>query len=40
MMGYTINGAFGEYATAYAHYVVKVPEGIDPSTPRRSPAPV
>ena len=29
MMGYTINGAFGEYATAYARYVVKVPEGID-----------
>src|SRR5580693_1274962 len=28
MMGYTINGAFGEYATAYARYVVKVPEGI------------
>ena len=30
MMGYTINGGFGEYATAYARYVVKVPEGIDP----------
>jgi propanol-preferring alcohol dehydrogenase len=30
MMGYTINGAFGEYATAYARYVVKVPAGIDP----------
>ena len=30
MMGYTINGAFGEYATAYARYVVKVPEGVDP----------
>ena len=30
MMGYTINGALGEYATAYARYVVKVPEGIDP----------
>jgi propanol-preferring alcohol dehydrogenase len=29
MMGYTINGGFGEYATAYAHYVVKVPEGVD-----------
>jgi len=28
MMGYTIDGAFGEYATAYARYVVKVPEGI------------
>jgi propanol-preferring alcohol dehydrogenase len=30
MTGYTINGAFGEYATAYARYVVKVPEGMDP----------
>jgi alcohol dehydrogenase, propanol-preferring len=30
MMGYTINGGFGEYATAYARYVVKVPDGIDP----------
>jgi alcohol dehydrogenase, propanol-preferring len=30
MMGYTINGAFGEYATAYARYVVKVPESLDP----------
>ncbi len=30
MMGYTINGGFGEYATAYARYVVKVPEGVDP----------
>jgi propanol-preferring alcohol dehydrogenase len=29
MMGYTIDGGFGEYATAYARYVVKVPEGID-----------
>ena len=29
-MGYTIDGGFGEYATAYARYVVKVPEGIDP----------
>ena len=29
MMGYTINGAFGEYASAYARYVVKVPAGID-----------
>jgi propanol-preferring alcohol dehydrogenase len=29
MMGYTIDGAFGEYATAYAKYVVKVPEGVD-----------
>ena len=30
MMGYTINGGFGEYATAYARYVVKVPDGVDP----------
>ncbi len=30
MMGYSIDGGFGEYATAYARYVVKVPEGIDP----------
>ena len=30
MMGYTINGGFGEYATAYARYVVKVPESINP----------
>jgi propanol-preferring alcohol dehydrogenase len=29
MMGYTIDGAFGELATAYANYVVKVPEGVD-----------
>jgi alcohol dehydrogenase, propanol-preferring len=29
MMGYTINGGFGEYATAYARYVVKVPAGVD-----------
>ena len=29
MMGYTIDGAFGEYATAYAKYVVKVPEGVN-----------
>jgi alcohol dehydrogenase, propanol-preferring len=29
-MGYSIDGAFGEYAIAYAHYVVKVPDGIDP----------
>ena len=29
-MGYGIDGGFGEYAVAYAHYVVKVPEGIDP----------
>jgi D-arabinose 1-dehydrogenase-like Zn-dependent alcohol dehydrogenase len=24
-----LDGGFGEYATAYARYVVKVPEGID-----------
>jgi alcohol dehydrogenase, propanol-preferring len=29
MMGYTIDGGFGEYATAYARYVVKVPTGVD-----------
>ena len=29
-MGYSIDGGFGEYATAYARYVVKVPEAIDP----------
>jgi propanol-preferring alcohol dehydrogenase len=29
MMGYTMDGAFGEYAVAYARYVVKVPEGLD-----------
>ncbi len=29
-MGYSIDGSFGEYATAYARYVVKVPDGIDP----------
>jgi alcohol dehydrogenase, propanol-preferring len=29
-MGYSIDGAFGEYAIAFAHYVVKVPDGIDP----------
>jgi propanol-preferring alcohol dehydrogenase len=29
-MGYSIDGGFGEYATAYARYVVGVPEGIDP----------
>jgi alcohol dehydrogenase, propanol-preferring len=28
-MGYSIDGGFGEYAVAYARYVVKVPEGID-----------
>jgi propanol-preferring alcohol dehydrogenase len=30
MMGYTIDGAFGQYATAYARYVVEVPDAIDP----------
>jgi propanol-preferring alcohol dehydrogenase len=29
-MGYSIDGGFGEYAVAYARYVVRVPEGIDP----------
>ncbi len=29
-MGYSIDGAFGDYATAYARYVVAVPEGVDP----------
>jgi propanol-preferring alcohol dehydrogenase len=29
-MGYSIDGGFGEYAVAYARYVVKVPTGIDP----------
>jgi alcohol dehydrogenase, propanol-preferring len=29
-MGYSIDGGFGEYATAYARYVVSVPDGIDP----------
>jgi propanol-preferring alcohol dehydrogenase len=29
-MGYSYDGAFGEYASAYADYVVKVPEGMDP----------
>ncbi len=28
--GYSIDGAFGEYATAYARYVVEVPEAVDP----------
>jgi D-arabinose 1-dehydrogenase-like Zn-dependent alcohol dehydrogenase len=30
MMGYTIDGGMGEYATAYTDYVVKVREGVDP----------
>jgi propanol-preferring alcohol dehydrogenase len=29
-MGYSIDGGFGEFATAYARYSVKVPAGIDP----------
>ena len=29
-MGYSIDGGFGEYARAYARYVVAVPEGVDP----------
>jgi propanol-preferring alcohol dehydrogenase len=29
-MGYSIDGGFGVYATAYGRYVVKVPDGIDP----------
>ena len=29
-MGYSIDGGFGEYATAYARYVVKVPDELDP----------
>jgi propanol-preferring alcohol dehydrogenase len=29
-MGYSIDGAFGEYATAYARYCVKVPADVDP----------
>ena len=29
-MGYSIDGGFGEYAIAYARYVVEVPDGIDP----------
>ena len=28
--GYSIDGGFGEFATAYARYVVNVPDGIDP----------
>jgi propanol-preferring alcohol dehydrogenase len=29
-MGYSIDGGFGEYAVAYARYVVKVPAGVEP----------
>jgi propanol-preferring alcohol dehydrogenase len=28
--GYSIDGAFGQYATAFARYAVKVPAGVDP----------
>jgi alcohol dehydrogenase, propanol-preferring len=31
MMGYTMDGGMAEYARAFAKYVVKVPEGIDPA---------
>jgi NADPH:quinone reductase-like Zn-dependent oxidoreductase len=30
-MGYSIDGGFGEYATAYARYVVEVPDGVSSS---------
>jgi propanol-preferring alcohol dehydrogenase len=29
-MGYSIDGAFAEFATAYARYAVRVPAGVDP----------
>ena len=29
-MGYSIDGGFGQYATAFGRYVVRVPEAIDP----------
>jgi alcohol dehydrogenase, propanol-preferring len=29
-MGYSIDGGFGQYATAFGRYVVRVPDGIDP----------
>jgi alcohol dehydrogenase, propanol-preferring len=29
-MGYSVDGGFGQYATAFARYVVRVPEKIDP----------
>jgi propanol-preferring alcohol dehydrogenase len=29
-MGYSIDGGFGEYATAFARYVVRVPDAVDP----------
>jgi propanol-preferring alcohol dehydrogenase len=31
MMGYTMDGGMAEYAKAFAKYVVRVPEGIDPA---------
>jgi propanol-preferring alcohol dehydrogenase len=31
MMGYTMDGGMAEYAKAFAGYVVKVPDGIDPA---------
>jgi alcohol dehydrogenase, propanol-preferring len=32
-MGYSIDGGFGEYATAFARYAVRVPDEIDPFDP-------
>jgi alcohol dehydrogenase, propanol-preferring len=29
-MGYSIDGGFGDYATAFARYVVRVPDSVDP----------
>jgi len=29
-MGYSIDGGFGQFATAYGRYVVAVPDGVDP----------
>ncbi len=29
-MGYSVDGGFGEYATVFSRYVVRVPDGIDP----------
>jgi propanol-preferring alcohol dehydrogenase len=29
-MGYSIDGGFGQYATAFSRYAVRVPDGIDP----------
>ena len=33
--GYSIDGAFAEYAVVDAAYAVTVPDGVEPSTPRR-----